>query len=293
MSKNRFLDTLNNTELGKLLDDVPHDLKLDIVQFGLDLAGLVNPAADAASAVLSLLRGDLLGAAISAVSIIPIGDIAKLGKFPKYRKAIARVVELAKKNPRLARALETSFKQVDELIEKALTKIGSTSDRLLVEAAQELKQIRISLASYFKHLKKLKDIAGYGAGLMARRNGKSAGQFAIQRGSRRVTANTDEVVGMLEEAIESGRHPGIRRDSKELLDRMAMSDEWKVSAGKHRKGDLGSNTQDATSHITIDIDGESYHLRMDKQGYPFQITDKSQKSIGGVPPWVSPGSAID
>ena len=31
MSKNRFLDLLNHTELGKLLDDVPLDLKLDIV----------------------------------------------------------------------------------------------------------------------------------------------------------------------------------------------------------------------------------------------------------------------
>ena len=164
---------------------------------------------------------------------------------------------------------------------------------MLAEAAQELKQIRTSLASYFKHLKKLKDIAGYGAGLVARRNGKSAGQFAIQRGSRRVTANAEEVVGMLEEAIASGRHPGIRRDSKELLDRMAMSDEWRVSAGKHRKGDLGSKTQDATSHITIDVDGESFHLRVDKQGYPFQITDKTEKSLGGVPPWISPGSAIE
>ena len=213
MSKNRFLDTLNNTELGKLLDDVPHDLKLDIVQFGLDLAGMVNPVADAASALVSLLRGDLLGAAISAVGIIPIGDMARLGKFPKYRKAVARLVELAKKSPRLARAMETSFKQLDELLVTTLATLEKSSDRLLTEAANELKLIRGSLGNYFRNLKKLKDIAGFGAGLMARRNGRSAGQFAIQRGGRRITANVEEVVGMLEEAMESGRHPGVRRDS--------------------------------------------------------------------------------
>lgn len=63
---------------------------------------------------------------------------------------------------------------------------------------------------------------------------------------------------MLEEAMESGRHLGIRRDSNELFVRRAMSDDWRVSAGKHRHADLGSNTQAASSHITFDADGKSF-----------------------------------
>ncbi len=56
---------LSREELLRLLDDVPQSTRWDIVQLALDLVGLVNPAADAASGFISLLRGDLIGAAIT------------------------------------------------------------------------------------------------------------------------------------------------------------------------------------------------------------------------------------
>ncbi len=55
---------LSRDELLRLLDDVPQSTRWDIVQLALDLVGLVNPAA-AASGFISLLRGDLIGAAIT------------------------------------------------------------------------------------------------------------------------------------------------------------------------------------------------------------------------------------
>ncbi len=55
---------LSREELLRLLDDVPQSTRWDIVQLALDLVGLVNPAA-AASGFISLLRGDLIGAAIT------------------------------------------------------------------------------------------------------------------------------------------------------------------------------------------------------------------------------------
>jgi hypothetical protein len=95
------------------------------------------------------------------------------------------------------------------------------------------------------------------------------------------------------EGAQAGRHPAIRKDSSELLDRMALSDTWHVTAGPHKKGDLGSTTRDGTTHITVFIRNESYHLRMDKRGHLFQVTDKNHKPLGGVAPYASPGAVID
>ena len=58
------------------------DLALDITQMGLDIAGIFDPTpiSDGASGLISLFRGDFLGAGISAVSMLPyLGDAAKLG----------------------------------------------------------------------------------------------------------------------------------------------------------------------------------------------------------------------
>jgi hypothetical protein len=59
------------------------DAALDVLQSGLDLGGFipgVGLVPDAVNSIISFLRGDLQAAAISLISILPAGDIAKLGK---------------------------------------------------------------------------------------------------------------------------------------------------------------------------------------------------------------------
>lgn len=287
MAKTPFSARLDVAEVRRLLDDIPDDLKLDIVQLVLDLAGVINPAADAASAFISLMRGDLLGAAIGAVSIIPVGDVAKLAKFQRYRKSLVRLVDSATRSPRLAKAIEPVIDQLDELLGSIRGFMGSGVQD---DWFRELDQMRAAIRRYREYLQRVKLIDSQGPARVARTVGRSGGQFFVRRGDRMVTANVDEVIDLLEEGAGIGRHPAVKRDAKELLDRMAMSKQWRVTAGPHREGDIGSNTLDATRHITIKIDDAvSYHLRLDKGGHLFQVTD-AKGSLSGINPWASPGS---
>ncbi|MDO5088132.1 MAG: hypothetical protein Q4D74_11090, partial [Comamonadaceae bacterium] len=56
------------------------ELALDLTQIGLDIVGIFDPTpiSDGSNALISLFRGDFLGAGLSAVSMIPyVGDAAK------------------------------------------------------------------------------------------------------------------------------------------------------------------------------------------------------------------------
>lgn len=85
------------------------ELKLDLTQAALDIAGIADPtgAADAASGLISISRGDWLGAGISAVgAILPYaGDAAKLGKLPKLLDTVDDSIALAKESPAAAAQL--------------------------------------------------------------------------------------------------------------------------------------------------------------------------------------------
>jgi hypothetical protein len=259
MSKTKFLDT---AEMTRLLREVPQNVRLDIVQLALDLAGIVNPAADAASGFISLLRGDLLGAAISAVSIFPIGDIAKLAKFQRYARSMETLVTLACRNYRLARALRTAMKQLDELLDGISAFMGSQTQSVLREFMGHLDDIRRCVRRY---LDKMRDIDRFGVVDVARKRGKAGGQY-VGHGDEVVSVN--HVVDLLESAAQPGRAPAVRDEASEFLGRLAMSDEWVATAGIHRSG------SDATRHITVDVEGivGQFHLRVDKRGHLFAIT---------------------
>ena len=83
-------------------------LMLDLTQMALDIAGIVDPTpiSDGVSGVMSLFRGDWLGAGISVASMFPyLGDLAKAGKLPKLLKTIERAVEIAGKDAKFADTL--------------------------------------------------------------------------------------------------------------------------------------------------------------------------------------------
>ena len=86
---------------------------LDKLQVALDLIGFeptVGTAADAANSVLSALRsaaaiarrdGDsakqhAIDAGISAISMVPFGDVAKIAKLRKFRKPAVKAARMAK-----------------------------------------------------------------------------------------------------------------------------------------------------------------------------------------------------
>lgn len=90
------------------LEDEKASLILDLTQMALDIAGIVDPTpiSDGVSGVISLFRGDWLGAGISVASMIPyVGDLAKAGKLPKLLKTIERAVEIASKDAKFAEKL--------------------------------------------------------------------------------------------------------------------------------------------------------------------------------------------
>lgn len=101
------------------------DLLLDVGQFTLDIIGIVEPTpiADLTSGVVSLFRLDFTGAAISAAGIVPyVGDLAKLGKLPRYTATIERAIALARADAAFA-----------GMLRPILAKLLAALDRLPVE----------------------------------------------------------------------------------------------------------------------------------------------------------------
>lgn len=91
-----------------------------------------------------------------------------------------------------------------------------------------------------------------------------------------------EVVDLLSGATSPAAQPGGRA----LLRGMA-SGTWRLIRGAHRSRD------DATLHVTVEVAGVRYHLRLDARGCVFDITrvvgGATHRPAGG-PPWVGPGA---
>jgi hypothetical protein len=98
-------------------------LALDVTQVALSIAGIFDPTptCDALDGLISLLRGDYAGAAISAVSMIPyLGDAAKLGKLPKLGKVIDEALQLAKVDTRFAASVAPDLNKIGDDLRAAL-----------------------------------------------------------------------------------------------------------------------------------------------------------------------------
>ena len=107
------------TRAASMLDEAAElrYLSTDLAQLVLDITGFVDPTpvSDGLNALISLGRGDWLGAGLSGLSMVPyIGDLAKAGKFPKYLKTIERAIVLAQQSERARRALLPVFQKIDQ-----------------------------------------------------------------------------------------------------------------------------------------------------------------------------------
>ena len=130
------------------VDDIAaqkRELALDLVQIGLSIAGIFDPTpiSDGADGLISLLRGDFLGAGISVVSMIPyLGDVAKLGKLPKFAQTIARAVDLAKLDPGFARVIEPALSKIRDALRAVPT------DSLPAPAREAIESMRAKLDEF-------------------------------------------------------------------------------------------------------------------------------------------------
>lgn len=73
-------------------------LLLDLTQIGLAITGIFDPTpiSDGIDGVISVFRGDWLGAGISAISMVPyLGDLAKAGKLERFAQTLGRAVDIA------------------------------------------------------------------------------------------------------------------------------------------------------------------------------------------------------
>jgi hypothetical protein len=123
------------------------DLALDLTQAALDIAGIFDPtgAADAASGVISLSRGDWLGAGISAVgALLPYaGDTAKLGKLPKLMGTVDEAIALAKESPALAMKFEKSFLALSNILHRV------DASALPAQIGQAIETLRDKVDKFF------------------------------------------------------------------------------------------------------------------------------------------------
>lgn len=97
------------------------ELLLDLTQMGLDIAGILDPTpiSDGTNGVISLFRGDLLGAGVSVVGFIPyLGDLAKLAKVQKWAEVVGRVADMARTSPRFAEFVRFGMQKVKGLLDR-------------------------------------------------------------------------------------------------------------------------------------------------------------------------------
>lgn len=139
------MGTLPPTRILSRADEVAElrYLTTDLAQLVLDITGFVDPTpvSDGLNALISLGRGDWLGAGLSGLSMIPyIGDLAKAGKFPKYLKTIERAIVLAQQSEKARAALLPVFRKLDEAMNLMPTGVSGQLDMLRKKIADFLKR---------------------------------------------------------------------------------------------------------------------------------------------------------
>jgi hypothetical protein len=280
------LKLLSAEEIELVLAKLPNETRLDLLGFALDLVGFVNPAANVASAGISLWRGDFFGAAVSAISVIPVGNLLKIAKLEKYAKLfetlVLRIVPTKPELYKLLTPVMTEFRSV-------LAKIPAGN--------RHIETIREMVSKFFRNAELYRLSRGL-KGL------EEWAEFASKRGRWKNPAYAKagttpaNVVERLLNAAENGP-PTLRMNAKEVIHQMGEKD-WVISAGPHRTTATAGAVLDQTPHITVEIAGQphAYHLRLDKGGHVWEIRTmgrvegelKPVNPVSGTPrPWVGPG----
>jgi len=100
---------------------------------------------------------------------------------------------------------------------------------------------------------------------------------------RRNYAGGDLNCQALLKLIQTKVAPRALRARNELAGRMASARHRNLSAHK-------TTGDDETPHYTIFVKNKGHHLRLNRQGVVWQITDGAGRDLGVVPTWFSPGA---
>jgi hypothetical protein len=135
--------TTEHDRTSQQLEQEKEKLLLDMTQFLLDVIGIFEPTpiADSANAIISLKRKDWLGAGLSEISILPfLGDLAKIGKLPRYSRSINKAMTLAKSDANFADRIRPLLQRLKHLLD----------DVPLDEIPGSLSQIRRRIGKFLK-----------------------------------------------------------------------------------------------------------------------------------------------
>ena len=172
-----------------------YELAVDVVQFALDIAGIVDPTgtADAMSGLISLGRGKWLDAAISGISMVPyIGDLAKTAKLPRYVKSIAEAIRLGCKDHKFAGHLKPGLEKLKAALDKV--PVGD----LPASAQAQIRKIKTDIETFLKRR-------------MYNPNPKHemAGARGVKRS--RLDLSSDEAYELLNDALRCLEVPGKKQ----------------------------------------------------------------------------------
>ncbi len=107
-----------------------NELKLDLIQAGIDVAGIADPtpASDGLNALISLGRGNFIDAGLSLISMVPYAGDA----VAKTTKGARLAAKMAKLKTKIARKIV----QVNKLKKKAAEEAAGSVQRVRAAAAQ-------------------------------------------------------------------------------------------------------------------------------------------------------------
>lgn len=134
------------------------ELALDLTQMGLDVVGIFEPTpfADLTNTGISAVRGNWGDAALSVIGVIPyVGDLAKLGKIPKWLKAIDKISNAVDKFGDIVRAGGKGKEAVEAFMKKAKDLLDKIPfDKLPDSLRDGFKSLKKKLDDFFASVKK-------------------------------------------------------------------------------------------------------------------------------------------
>ena len=233
---------------------------------------------------ISLWRGDFFGAAISGISIIPIGNVLKLAKLDKYAKTFETLVQrVIPNNPSL-------YEELTPLMESFRSVMAR-----IPGGNKAVETIREQITKFFKNAE-LRRLASGMSGLEAlAKLAERRGRWAVDAYAKGGTSPSDVVERLLNAAGEGNNRYSVRMNAKKMIEQMSDKD-WVISAGPHKTTSTVGMVLDKTPHITLEIAGQphAYHLRLDAKGHIWEIrTIDGGRPINPIPrtprPWKGPG----
>lgn len=134
------------------------ELALDVTQMGLDVVGIFEPTpfADLTNTGISVVRGNWGDAALSVLGVIPyVGDLAKLGKIPKWIASINKIAGALDKLQDVVRYGGKGAEAAKQFIAKAKAVIDSLPIDKLPDALRDaVKAVKQKIDDFISQMKK-------------------------------------------------------------------------------------------------------------------------------------------